>query len=81
MARSSIKVACGSDVTPPAEEKLDFDDDNLRGEITELEADSLYKNTDCIFTVFLTAVCRTSSKNVPKALSMFELFFFCFSNS
>lgn len=32
MARSPIKVASENDVTPPAEETLDFDDDNLRGE-------------------------------------------------
>jgi len=32
MARSPIKVASENDVTPPTEETLDFDDDNLRGE-------------------------------------------------
>ncbi len=32
MARSPIKTASESDVTPPAEETLDFDDDSLRGE-------------------------------------------------
>lgn len=32
MARSSIKAASESDVTPPAEETLDFNDDTLRGE-------------------------------------------------
>lgn len=32
MAKSPIKVASENDVTPPAEETLDFDDDNLRGE-------------------------------------------------
>ncbi len=31
MARSPIKVASESDVTPPAEETLDFDDDTKRG--------------------------------------------------
>jgi len=32
MARSPIKVPSENDVIPPAEETLDFDDDNLRGE-------------------------------------------------
>ena len=32
MAKSPIKVASENDVTPPSEETLDFDDDNLRGE-------------------------------------------------
>ena len=33
MARSpDVKVPSENDVTPPAEETLDFDEDNLRGE-------------------------------------------------
>ena len=32
MARSPTKVASESDVTPVGEEKLDFDDNTLKGE-------------------------------------------------
>ncbi len=68
MARSPIKVASENDVTTPAEETLDFDDDNLRGKKTQLEPDSLIKNTVCILSAFSTAVRRTSSKNCTKDL-------------
>ena len=47
MARSSIKAAGESDVTPPAdhEEILDFDDDTLRGgEKRFIDQYSLYLN-------------------------------------
>ena len=33
MARSSVKAATESDVTPAADETLDFDDDTLRGQL------------------------------------------------
>ena len=44
MARSAIKVASENDVTLAAGETLDFDDDNLRGEISQLKTDSFIEN-------------------------------------
>lgn len=41
MARSPIKAASENDVTQPAEESLDFDDDTLRGEKKQLESNSV----------------------------------------
>ena len=46
MARSPVKVATENDVTPAAEETLDFDDDTLRG---EMKLDTCYsENVDTV---------------------------------
>lgn len=45
MARSPIKAASESDVTPPGEQTLDFDDDTLTdGEKRFIDQYSLYLN-------------------------------------
>ncbi|XP_078368263.1 uncharacterized protein LOC144652105 [Oculina patagonica] len=66
MARSSIKVACGSDVTPPAVEKLDFDDDNLRAiaEVYKNQGNEEYRKKDFINAIhFYTEGIKVNCKD------------------
>ena len=49
MARSPIKVASENDVTPLAEETLDFDDDNLKGKGKRLGPGLLIINSTSLY--------------------------------
>ena len=58
MARSPIKTASESDVTPAAEETLDFDDVTLRGEMKHV---CYLPQVDTILSVTFVAVNKHGS--------------------
>jgi len=55
MARSRIKTASESDVTPAAEETLDFDDVTLRAiaEVYKNEGNDEYRMKNFIYAIYL----------------------------
>ncbi|KAL9958132.1 hypothetical protein ACROYT_G035103 [Oculina patagonica] len=66
MAGSPIKVASESDVTPPADETLDFDDDNLRAiaDVYKNQGNEEYKKKDFINAIhFYTEGIKVNCKD------------------
>ncbi|KAL9981566.1 hypothetical protein ACROYT_G010284 [Oculina patagonica] len=84
MARSPIKVAIETDVTPPAKETLDFDDDTLRAiaEVYKNQGNEEYRKRDFVnaihfYTEGLKVNCKDQQMNVKlysnRAIANFKL--------
>jgi len=71
MARSPIKTASESDVTPAAEETLDFDDVTLRGEMKHV---CYLPQVDTILSVTFVAVNKHGSI-VAETFYFFSLYY------
>ena len=75
MARSPIKTASESDVTPAAEETLDFDDVTLRGEMKHVcYLPRHLPQVDTILSVTLVAVNKHGSI-VAETFYFFSLYY------
>ncbi|KAL9981560.1 hypothetical protein ACROYT_G010278 [Oculina patagonica] len=84
MARSPIKVASENDVTPPAEETLDFDDDTVRAiaEVYKNQGNEEYRKRDFVnaihfYTEGLKGNCKDQQMNATlysnRAIANFKL--------
>ncbi|KAL9953311.1 hypothetical protein ACROYT_G040709 [Oculina patagonica] len=84
MARSPIKVASENDVTPPAEETLDFDDETVRAiaEVYKNQGNEEYRKKDFVnaihfYTEGLKVNCKDQGMNATlysnRAIANFKL--------